>query len=230
MLNIFTVKMFNKMTGRRMKEKIILSSFEYRRTVNKEEKLKLAEYVAKHLIVPGETIFLGAGTTVSYIGEEIARYCINYSLKIWTNNIGLINTWLARHEKFFTFNFVGIVAGEFSSKNMSIINLTLPMPEIKRVIISSPAISSKGLSADNIPTQHQVDSLIKRTSEIILVADGSKVGRTDTYITRSARMIRIDIKKGKRYLLLTTKPENYHELFDKNISRLQQMGMETKIL
>lgn len=230
MLNIFTVKMFNKMTGRRMKEKIILSSFEYRRTVNKEEKLKLAEYVAKHLIVPGETIFLGAGTTVSYIGEEIARHCINYSLKIWTNNIGLINTWLARHEKFFTFNFVGIVAGEFSSKNMSIINLTLPMPEIKRVIISSPAISSKGLSADNIPTQHQVDSLIKRTSEIILVADGSKVGRTDTYITRSARMIRIDIKKGKRYLLLTTKPENYHELFDKNISRLQQMGMETKIL
>lgn len=222
--------MFNKMTGRRMKEKIILSSFEYRRTVNKEEKLKLAEYVAKHLIVPGETIFLGAGTTVSYIGEEIARHCINYSLKIWTNNIGLINTWLARHEKFFTFNFVGIVAGEFSSKNMSIINLTLPMPEIKRVIISSPAISSKGLSADNIPTQHQVDSLIKRTSEIILVADGSKVGRTDTYITRSARMIRIDIKKGKRYLLLTTKPENYHELFDKNISRLQQMGMETKIL
>ncbi|MCM8759025.1 MAG: hypothetical protein NC906_04545 [Candidatus Omnitrophica bacterium] len=213
-----------------MKEKIILSSFEYRRTVNKEEKLKLAEYVAKHLIVPGETIFLGAGTTVSYIGEEIARHCINYSLKIWTNNIGLINTWLARHEKFFTFNFVGIVAGEFSSKNMSIINLTLPMPEIKRVIISSPAISSKGLSADNIPTQHQVDSLIKRTSEIILVADGSKVGRTDTYITRSARMIRIDIKKGKRYLLLTTKPENYHELFDKNISRLQQMGMETKIL
>lgn len=213
-----------------MKEKIILSSFEYRKKLNREKKLKLAEHIARHLIVPGETIFLGAGTTVSYIGEEIAKYCINYSLKIWTNNIGLINTWLAKHEKFFTFNFVGIVAGEFSSKNMSIINLTLPMPEIERIIISSPAISSKGLSADNIPTQHQVDSLIKRTKEIILVADCSKIGKTDTYITRSARMIRIDIRKGKKYLLLTTKPENNQQLFEKNIMKLQQMGMETNIL
>lgn len=213
-----------------MKEKIILSSFEYRKTVNREDKLKLATYVAKHMVSPGETIFLGAGTTISYIGEEISLHCINYSLKIWTNNIGLVNTWLTKHEKFFTFNFVGIVAGEFSSKNMSIINLTLPMPEIEKVFISSPAISSKGLSADNIPTQHQVDSLIKRTKEIIIVADGSKIGKTDTYLTRSARMIRIDIKKGKRYFLLTTKPTENQELFEKNISKLQQMGMEIKIL
>ncbi|MCM8822082.1 MAG: hypothetical protein NC831_04630 [Candidatus Omnitrophica bacterium] len=213
-----------------MKEKIILSSFEYRKTLNKEEKLKLAAYAAKHLITPGETIFLGAGTTVSYIGEEIARHCLNYSLKIWTNNIGLINTWLAKHEKFFTFNFVGIVAGEFSSKNMSIINLTLPMPEIERVIISSPAISSKGLSADNISTQHQVDSLIKRTKEIIIVADGSKIGKTDTYITRSARMVRIDIKKRKKYLLLTTRVQEDQQAFEQNILKLQQMGIETKIL
>lgn len=222
--------MFNKMSGALMKEKIILSSFEYRKTLNKEEKLKLAAYAAKHLITPGETIFLGAGTTVSYIGEEIARHCLNYSLKIWTNNIGLINTWLAKHEKFFTFNFVGIVAGEFSSKNMSIINLTLPMPEIERVIISSPAISSKGLSADNISTQHQVDSLIKRTKEIIIVADGSKIGKTDTYITRSARMVRIDIKKRKKYLLLTTRVQEDQQAFEQNILKLQQMGIETKIL
>lgn len=213
-----------------MKEKFILSSFEYKSNINKEEKLKLAAYVTKHLVSPGETIFLGAGTTVSYIGEEIARMCMHYSLKIWTNNIGLLNLWLTKNEKFFTFNFVGLVAGEFSSKNMSIINLTLPMPEIPKIIIGSPAISSKGMSADNISTQHQVDSLIKRTKEILIVADGSKVGKTETYITRSARMIRIDIKKKKRYLLLTTKPENNHQLFEKDLSKLQQMGVEVKII
>ncbi len=230
MLNIFTVKMLIKMSKENMKEKIILSSFDCRRSMHREEKLKLATYVARHLVSPGETIFLGAGTTVSYVGEEIARMCMNYSLKIWTNNIGLVNIWLTRNEKFFTFNFVGLVAGEFSSKNMSIINLTLPMPEIPKVIIGSPAISSKGLSADNISTQHQVDSLIKRTKQIIIVADGSKVGRTETYITRSVRMIRIDIKKQKKYLLLTTNPEENQELFEKDMSRLQQIGVETKVI
>ncbi|MCM8788576.1 MAG: hypothetical protein NC907_02170, partial [Candidatus Omnitrophica bacterium] len=106
----------------------------------------------------------------------------------------------------------------------------LPMPEIARVVISSPAISSKGLSADNISTQHQVDSLIKRTKEIVVVMDGSKIGKTDTYITRSARMIRIDIKKRKKYLLLTTGVQDNKMVFEQNILKLQQMGMEIKIL
>jgi DeoR/GlpR family transcriptional regulator of sugar metabolism len=230
MLNNIQGKMLEKMKGEKMKEKLILSSFEYRKNICKEEKLKIATFVVK-LLSPGETIFLGAGTTVSYIGEEIAKLCAHYSLKIWTNNIGLINTWLEKYEKFFTFNFIGIVAGEFSSKNMSIINLSLPMSEIPKVIISSPAISSKGLSADNISTQHQVDSLIKRTHEIIIVADSSKIGKTETYITRSARMIKIDIKKKKKYLLITTKPsQQFHEIFENEISKLQQMGIETKIL
>ncbi|HOL36038.1 MAG TPA: hypothetical protein PK303_09175, partial [bacterium] len=144
--------------------------------------------------------------------------------------IGLINILLTKFEKFFTFNFVGIVSGEFSSKNMSIINLTLPVPEIPKIIIGSPAISSKGMSADNISTQHQVDSLIKRTNEIIIVADGSKIGKTETYLTRSARMIRIDIKKGRKYLLLTTKPQTNQELFEKEVSRLQNIGINVKIL
>ncbi|HOK80862.1 MAG TPA: hypothetical protein PK354_08425 [bacterium] len=213
-----------------MGEKIILSSFEYKRHINKNDKVKLAQYVTQHIIAPNETIFLGAGTTVSYVGEEIARCCANYSLKIWTNNIGLINILLTKFEKFFTFNFVGIVSGEFSSKNMSIINLTLPVPEIPKIIIGSPAISSKGMSADNISTQHQVDSLIKRTNEIIIVADGSKIGKTETYLTRSARMIRIDIKKGRKYLLLTTKPQTNQELFEKEVSRLQNIGINVKIL
>ncbi|HOL50227.1 MAG TPA: hypothetical protein PK165_07995, partial [bacterium] len=159
-----------------------------------------------------------------------AKCCANYSLKIWTNNIGLINTLLTKYERFFTFNFVGIVSGEFSSKNMSIINLTLPVSEIPKIIIGSPAISSKGMSADNISTQHQVDSLIKRTNEIIVVADGSKIGKTETYLTRSSRMIRIDIKKGRRYLLITTKPQETQELFEKEISKLQNLGINVKIL
>jgi len=213
-----------------MKENFILSSFEYKRNINKEEKLALATYAAKHVVNPGETIFLGAGTTISYLGEEIARICKSYSLKIWTNNIGLVNLWLTKNEKFFTFNFVGLVAGEFSSKNMSIINLTLPMTEIPKIIIGSPAISNKGLSADDIATQHQIDSLIKRTKEIIIIADGTKIGNTETYITRSARMIRLDIKKHKRYLMLTTEPEKNKNLFEKEIQRLQQMGVETKIV
>ncbi|MGB9642877.1 MAG: hypothetical protein ACPL3Q_06745 [Candidatus Ratteibacteria bacterium] len=213
-----------------MGEKIILSSFEYKRHINKNDKVKLAQYVTQHIIAPNETIFLGAGTTVSYVGEEIARCCTNYSLKIWTNNIGLINILLAKFEKFFTFNFVGIVSGEFSSKNMSIINLTLPVPEIPKIIIGSPAISSKGMSADNISTQHQVDSLIKRTNEVIIVADGSKIGKTETYLTRTARMIRIDIKKGRKYLLLTTKPQIDYEFFEKEVSRLQNLGINVKIL
>jgi len=212
------------------KENMLLSSFEYRRRTRREEKLRLADYVTDSLLNPGETVFLGAGTTVSYIGEAIARKCCHYSFKIWTNNIGLINTWLTKHEKFFAFNFVGIVAGEFSSKNMSVINLSLPLAEVPKIIIGSPAISMKGLSADNISTGHQVDSLIKRTREIILVADGSKIGRTETYVTRSVRMLRLDIKKKKKYILITTQPPEGRAEFESEIGRLEKIGMEVKIV
>ena len=213
------------------RENMLLSSFEYRKKIHREEKLRLAEYVTENFLSPGETIFLGAGTTVSYIGEAIAKRCSNYSFKVWTNNIGLINTWLTRYEKFFAFNFVGIVAGEFSSKNMSVINLTLPLASIPKVIIGSPAISMKGLSADNISTEHQVDSIIKRTQEIIVVADGSKIGKTETYITRSVRMLRLDIRKKKKYILVTTKPAQGEKAeFEKEIARLEKVGMEIKII
>ena len=89
----------------------------------------------------------------------------------------------------------------------------------------------KGLSADNIATGYQVDSLIKRTKEIIVVADASKIGKTETYITRSTRMIRLDIARKKRHILVTTAPaEEDRKLFEKETSRLERMGMEIKIV
>jgi len=214
-----------------MAGKSSLSSFEQRRTIRNKEKTAIAQFVTANLLPPGETLFLGAGTTVSYIGEEIAKKYAHASFKIWTNNIGLINLWLAKYEAFFAFNFVGIVEGEFSSKNMSIINLSLPVPEIPKVIIGSPAVSAKGLSADSIATGYQVDSLIKRTKEIIVVADASKIGTTETYLTRSARMLKLDIARKKRHILVTTAPHQENcDIFRDETARLERMGVQIRVV
>ena len=84
--------------------KDLFLSFEKRRKLGEEKKIKIAKK-AMGFISPGNEIFLGAGTTVSYLGEELARSEKHFMLKIWTNNLFLVSLWLKKYERFFTDNF-----------------------------------------------------------------------------------------------------------------------------
>jgi DeoR family ulaG and ulaABCDEF operon transcriptional repressor len=202
--------------------KDLFLAFEKRRKFNHEVKEKIARR-CMDLINTGDEIFLGAGTTVSYLGEYLAQSDRHFMLKIWTNNLFVLNLWLKKYERFFLENFVGIVSGEISRKNLSIVDIHYNFSRIQKVIIGSPGISIRGLSSDDINTVQQVEHIIRKAGEVIILADSSKIGRECTYQTRSMRMMKIDIKNKKRYTLITN--EGKGDIYTKTIKRLKESGI-----
>lgn len=198
-------------------------TFEKRRIIEKEKKMKIAQK-AIEFINSGEEIFLGAGTTVSYIGELLAKSSNHFMLKIWTNNIFTLNQWLKEYEKIFSENFVGIVSGEVSRKNLSIVNIFLPFSKIEKIIIGTQGFSLRGLTSDDVYTVQQIDHLIKKSKKIIILADDTKIGRECTYQTRSMRMIKMDLDKGKEYILITN--EFSGKEFISIIKKFKEIGIK----
>lgn len=203
--------------------KDLFLSFEKRRNFKQEFKEKIA-LKCMDLITSGEDIFIGAGTTVSFLGEYLAQSDKHFMLKIWTNNVFVLNLWLKSYETFFLENFIGIVSGEVSRKNLSIVDIHFNFSQIGKIIIGSPGISPKGLTADDIHTLQQVEHIMRRAKEVIILVDSSKIGRECTYQTRSMRMIKIDIKSGKKYTLITNKDKG--ELYEKTLNRLNSSGIK----
>ncbi len=200
-------------------------SFEKRKKLNQEAKQGIAREVLE-LIATGDEIFLGAGTSVACLGEELAKPGKHFMLKIWTNNLFIVNLWLKEHNQIFSDNFVGITAGEISRKNLSVVNVVAPFSQIEKAIIGTPGISARGLSADDMDTVQQIEFLIKRVSRVIILADSSKIGRECTYPTRSMRMIRLDIKKGKKYILVTDRNNDARPGVAETISKLRDSGFQ----
>ncbi len=206
-----------------MNIKDLFLSFEKRRKFNQQAKEKIATKCMDYINAGGE-IFLGAGTTVSFLGDYLAQSEKHFMLKIWTNNVFVLNLWLKKYEGFLLENFVGIVSGEVSRKNLSIVDIHLDFSRIDKVIIGSPGISTKGLSSDDIHTVQQIEHVIKKAGEVIILADSSKIGRECTYQTRSMRMIKIDMQKKKKYTLITN--ESSEEIYQKTVKKLKESGMQ----
>lgn len=205
-----------------MEIKDLFLAFEKRRRFNQEVKERISGR-CMDFISPGNEIFLGAGTTVSFLGEYLAQSEKHFMLKIWTNNVFVLNLWLKKYEGFCLENFVGIVSGEVSRKNLSIVDIHLNFSRVEKVIIGSPGISLKGLSSDDIHTVQQIEHIIRKAGEVIILADSSKIGRECTYQTRSMRMIKIDIQKKKKYTLITN--ECKEEIYDRTIKKLKEIGI-----
>ncbi len=203
--------------------KDLFLTFEKRRKFNQDMKERIARRCME-LINPGNEIFLGAGTTVSFLGEYLAQSDKHFMLKIWTNNIFVLNLWLKKYESFLLENFVGLVSGEVSRKNLSVVDIHFNFSRVEKVIIGSPGISTKGLSSDDIHTVQQIEHVVKKAGEVIILADSSKIGRECTYQTRSMRMIKVDMKKKKKkYTLITN--ESRDDVYIKTIKKLKEIGM-----
>ncbi len=208
-----------------MSVKDLFLSFEKRKTLHHEKKKRIAKK-ALELIFPGDELFLGAGTSVACLGEELGKSSKHFMLKIWTNNLFIVSLWLKEYHQMFFENFVGITGGEVSRKNLSVVNVVASFSRVEKAIVGTPGISTRGLSADDMDTVQQMDFLIKRVSQVIVLADSSKVGRDCTYITRSMRMVKLDINKGKKYVLVTNSEEVPNEEFLQTISRLKDVGFQ----
>ncbi|HOK57218.1 MAG TPA: hypothetical protein PLF90_07805, partial [bacterium] len=77
-------------------------------------------------------------------------------------------------------------------------------------------------------TVQQVEHLMKKAQKIIIVADDTKIGRDCIYQTRSMRMIKMDLKNKKEYVLITTGSSEKN--FISTIKKFKEIGIKVVLV
>lgn len=141
-----------------------------------EEKKYIGKAVAG-LVQPGDTVFLGSGTTVLEVAKCLADH---QNLTIITNSLPVINM-LAGCSGI----KMVIIGGIFRSSELSFIGHiaenALSEIHADKVIMGARAISlEKGLTNDYLDETLTDRAIIKSSEQIILVADHTKCGSIST--------------------------------------------------
>jgi DeoR/GlpR family transcriptional regulator of sugar metabolism len=144
-----------------------------RMTYNQEYKKNIGR-VAAGLVNDGETIFIGSGTTTSYLARNLRG---KKNLTVVTNalNIGME---LATADGI----SVVVIGGMLRASELSMIGhiaeIALQEVRMDKVIIGIPAIHLEaGLSNDFLPEVMTDRALLSMAREIILIADHTKFGK-----------------------------------------------------
>ncbi len=140
-----------------------------------EEKRRIAKYIAKNVVKPGNRIFMDAGSTTRYIAEEIIKIG---NLTIVTHSMSIID--IVKEDKQ---NRLVIVGGEYDKRLRASIG-----PLVEDVYQSLMAdIAFIGASAinldvgcyDNIGSEKHIKRIMNRNAkQSYLVLDGSKFHTT----------------------------------------------------
>jgi DeoR/GlpR family transcriptional regulator of sugar metabolism len=163
------------------------------------EKDRIAKAVAR-LIEPGDTIFLGSGTTVL----AVARHLFNCKdLTVITNSLPIINMLVGRSG----INLI-ILGGMFRDSELSFIGhiTEKALSEIRadKVIIGARAISIEhGITNDFLPETLTDRAITKIGRKTILVADHTKFGSVSTVVLASIEEFNIvvtDDQTEKEYI------------------------------
>jgi len=141
-----------------------------------EEKRRIARATAA-LIRDGETVFIGSGTTTYYVAQNLAE---RDNLTVITNALNIANVFATR--KGITLVVVGgLVRQSELSMIGHIAEHTLGELRADKVIMGIRAISvENGLMNDYLPETLTDRAIINMASQVIIVADHTKLGRTST--------------------------------------------------
>lgn len=174
----------------------------------KEEKKKIGKFAAS-LLKPGETVYIGAGTTTYWVANFLkgtkditvvsnSLPLANLIAQVESINLILVGGYLRRKE----FTFIGRFADRiFKDFHFS------------KIIIGFNGIHpDHGFTSDH-PQEHMTDSFFYHaTSNVIVVADHTKIGNIATHKTA-------DIQSAKT--IITTKMAD-----SSMINRIRQKGVE----
>ncbi|MDL2220187.1 DeoR/GlpR family DNA-binding transcription regulator [Eubacteriales bacterium OttesenSCG-928-N14] len=142
-----------------------------RMDINRSEKIAIAKQAAE-LIKNGDTVFLDAGSTISFMLDFITAKRVT----IFTNGVSIINAAFA-HDYDFKIN---VISGElFTSQSLLLGVQTLPEIErnyFDKVFMSSESIDpSFGLLTTTYTESMYKEKLAERCDQLILCCDSSKI-------------------------------------------------------
>ena len=147
-----------------------------RRSHEQETEKERIGRVAASLIQDAETVFLGSGTTVL----QVAQNLINRKITVITNSLPVINLSAGR-SNISTISLGGILRDSELSFIGHITETALSELRADRVIIGTRALSlEQGLTNDYLPETLTDRAILKIGKEVIIVADHSKCGAIST--------------------------------------------------
>jgi len=200
------------------------TAFEQRRQDFRAEKLAIARYVVKNCLDPQKVLFLGTGTTVMEIAQEIAIARPRLP-RVCTNNLAAVLHWAERDVQREWEVPIEVVGGELIRGQMAVENRR--MPAVSQVIIGCFGVSgSRGILANNRAEFDQHRAVLKsKAKQIIIVADRSKIGRPSNLVVRSALIVQRDVeKKGRSYILVTNAVSRSGSLLEEDVSVAKELS------
>jgi len=175
---------------------------------NRDLKIRIAR-AAAGLVDTGDTIFISSGSTATYVARQLAD---RKNLTVVTNSIS-VATELASAEGITVVVLGGMLRASELSMVGHITEQALREVRIDKVIIGMRAVSPQaGLTNDYLPEVMTDRAILHVASEIILVADHTKLGKT-----ASAYVAPLD-----RVTKLVTNREADPAL----LAQIRQMGVE----
>jgi DeoR family transcriptional regulator of aga operon len=138
----------------------------------REEKMAIARFAAS-LIQDGETIFLGSGTTVHYLAEQLHER----HLTVITNSLPVINTLAGEPH----ISLI-VLGGSFRPEELSFIGhiTEQALVEVRadRVFMGIRAIDLQhGLTNDYLPETLTDRAILRIGKQVVILADHTKMGR-----------------------------------------------------
>ena len=147
-----------------------------RRSHEEEKEKERIGYATAALIRDGETIFLGSGTTVL----QVAQNLVTRTITVITNSLPVINL-MSEKDNISLIALGGMLRDSELSFIGHITELALAEVRADKVIISTRAISlDQGLTNDYLPETLTDRAILKAGRETILVADHTKCGAMST--------------------------------------------------
>ncbi len=149
----------------------------FQRQMEQAEEKRRIGYAAAALVQDGETVFIGSGTTTYYVAQSLAE---RDNLTIITNALNIVNVFVKKRG--ITLVIVGGLARQSELSMIGhIAEHTLSELRADKVIIGIHAISvENGLMNDYLPETLTDRAIINMASQVIIVADHTKLGRTST--------------------------------------------------
>lgn len=190
------------------------SHFE-KHTYNIEEKKAIAKMAVK-LIEPGDTLFLGPGTTVECLAIEIRQE----RLTVITNCLPVFNILLPRKSETFQ---VFLLGGEMRQVTESFIgditNTILETMHFSKIFFSGNAIKGDAVMTSTYTEAYTQRMAISRSVEKYLLIDSTKIGRDDfSTITALSDLTAVitDTQEEEKIMQLTPYVEVINTPVDEN--------------
>ncbi|MCU9534340.1 DeoR/GlpR family DNA-binding transcription regulator [Streptococcus sp. CSL10205-OR2] len=158
------------------------TAFQYREISHREkntqnvEAKRLIAQKAASLIEEGDTIFLGPGTTISLLAEEITHK----SLSIVTNCWPVFNILFQKTSPSFQVFLLGGEMREITESFVGdITNTTLERMHFSKMFFSANGVKGKSVMTSSVAEAYTQKLALSHSIERYLLIDSSKIGKED---------------------------------------------------